>query len=207
MSKDQISIIILIFTFGIIIGSMLNIIGFNLGGSNIGKELEIANNKIINLENDISQLRNQNAENILNLNYRIADLTEIITERRGIWVNNIPNEAVIFYDSEIVTIANVIECSRSMRPTFDCYDQLIVYKPEIQSIKKGDIIMFKEKASPLCESYTERIIIHRIIDVHEVENKIVFETKGDNNLVSDHCRISKEDILFKIIAIIYNVNK
>ena len=77
MSKDQISIIILIFTFGIIIGSMLNIIGFNLGGSNIGKELEIANNKIINLENDISQLRNQNAENILNLNYRIADLTEM----------------------------------------------------------------------------------------------------------------------------------
>jgi len=207
MSKGQISIIILMFTSGIIIGSMLNIVGFNIGGSNIEKELDIANNKIIDLENDISQLRNKNEENILDLNYRISDLTKIITERRGIWINEIPNKAVIFYDSQIVTIADVIECSRSMRPTFDCYDQLIVYKPEIQDIKKGDIIMFKEKTSPLCNSYTERTIIHRIIDVHEVENKIVFETKGDNNPVSDHCRIAKEDILFKIIAVIYNINK
>ena len=65
MSKGQISIIILMFTSGIIIGSMLNIVGFNIGGSNIEKELDIANNKIIDLENDISQLRNKNEENII----------------------------------------------------------------------------------------------------------------------------------------------
>ena len=38
MSKGQISIIILMFTSGIIIGSMLNIVGFNIGGSIIEKE-------------------------------------------------------------------------------------------------------------------------------------------------------------------------
>ena len=89
--------------------------------------------------------------------------------------------------------------SNSMYPLFERGDVVITKNiDDINEIKVGDIIKFKRD---------NEFIIHRVNKISKKNNKIVFITKGDNNLSVDENLVYEEDIesvyIFKIKYIGY----
>lgn len=205
MRKNQVILLTIIFVLGTFTGLMADLIGLSSGESNLEKELSLANENIRWLNENITSMREAERTKFIKLNLRLGELSNLIAERRGIWITAaFENDAPVYYDSNVVTIAQIICGTDSMRPTFDCSDKVIVYEPEFNHINERDIIIFKERATPLCNNYTGERIIHRIIEVHGRDGEIVFETKGDGNNLSDNCLVKFEDITYKVIGIIYD---
>jgi len=205
MRRNKVILIIVVFVLGIFTGLMSNLVGINPGKSNLQEELDLANENIKWLNENITDMREIERSKFIKLNLRVAELSNIISERRGIWITSVfENNAPVFYDSNIATIANVICGTASMIPTFDCTDKVIIYQPELDHLKERDIIIFSERATPLCNGYTGERIIHRIVMIHEIEGRILFETKGDANDISDNCLVEFEDVTYKVIAIVYD---
>ena len=92
--------------------------------------------------------------------------------------------------------------SGSMNPQLEIGD--IVFSKEIEEkhIKKGDIITFKQKNA---------IITHRVEDIIIENEKIYYQTKGDNNNSKDESLVQYKDIegiyVFKIPKIGIFINK
>lgn len=78
--------------------------------------------------------------------------------------------------------------SGSMEPTFDT-GSIIAIKPLVKTskLKKGDVISF------LKDSYT--LVTHRIIDVRENNNQLVYVTKGDNNEEADSDAVMAQNVV------------
>jgi signal peptidase I len=205
MRKNQAILLTIIFVLGIFTGLMTDLVGLSSGGSDLEKELNLANENIKWLNENITSMREAERTKFIRLNLRLGELSNLIAERRGVWITTaFENDAPVYYDSNVVTIAQIICGTDSMRPTFDCSDKVIVYEPEFNHINERDIIIFKERLTPLCNRYTGERIIHRIIEVQEMDGEIVFETKGDGNNLSDNCLVKFEDITYKVIGIIYD---
>ncbi len=89
--------------------------------------------------------------------------------------------------------------SESMTPTIDKGDA-VIYKSitDESDLNVGDIIVFKNGS---------KIIIHRLIEIKEDENKNYYITKGDANNSKDNINLTIEDIkgkvLFKIKYLAY----
>ncbi len=79
-----------------------------------------------------------------------------------------------------------IVLSGSMKPQFDVGDLIIIEKTNIGSLKKGDVIAFRDK-----ENY---VTTHRIIGIVDKNNKTCFETKGDNNNTKDELIVCENNI-------------
>lgn len=73
--------------------------------------------------------------------------------------------------------------SGSMIPEIDIGDIVII--KNTNSVKIGDTIAFRKNSS---------IIVHRIVDEIEVDGKIMYQTKGDNNVVPDTELVDYENI-------------
>ena len=205
MRKNQAILLTTIFVLGIFTGLMTDLVGLSSGESDLEKELNLANENIKWLNENITSMREAERTKFIRLNLRLGELSNLIAERRGVWITTaFENDAPVYYDSNVVTIAQIICGTDSMRPTFDCSDKVIVYEPEFNHINERDIIIFKERLTPLCNRYTGERIIHRIIEVQEMDGEIVFETKGDGNNLSDNCLVKFEDITYKVIGIIYD---
>ena len=205
MRKNQAILLTIIFVLGIFTGLMTDLVGLSSGESDLEKELNLANENIKWLNGNITSMREAERTKFIKLNLRLGELSNLIAERRGIWITTaFENDAPVYYDSNVVTIAQIICGTDSMRPTFDCSDKVIVYEPEFNHINERDIIIFKERLTPLCDRYTGERIIHRIIEVNDMDGEIVFETKGDGNNLSDNCLVKFEDITYKVIGIIYD---
>lgn len=71
----------------------------------------------------------------------------------------------------------LIELSDSMYPVLKVDDLVIIKENKSDSYKKGDIISFRNKE--------QAVITHRIIKVITKDNKIYYQTKGDNNGTKD----------------------
>lgn len=69
-----------------------------------------------------------------------------------------------------------IVLSGSMEPEFYAGDVVIVKEVSPETLKKADIIAFREG---------EAVITHRIYDIKEIDGQRLFTTKGDNNNVDD----------------------
>ncbi|MED0971365.1 signal peptidase I SipW [Bacillus paramycoides] len=80
--------------------------------------------------------------------------------------------------------------SGSMEPTF-LTGSIIAIEPtkDGSKYKKGDVITFKEKDN--------KIITHRIIGVKDINGKVMYETKGDNNNGADLEPVLAENVLGK----------
>ena len=205
MRKNQAILLTIIFVLGIFTGLMTDLVGLSSGESDLEKELNLANENIKWLNENITSMREAERTKFIRLNLRLGELSNLIAERRGVWITTaFENDAPVYYDSNVVTIAQIICGTDSMRPTFDCSDKVIVYEPEFNHINERDIIIFKERLTPLCNRYTGERIIHRIIEIQEMDGEIVFETKGDGNNLSDNCLVKFEDITYKVIGIIYD---
>ena len=75
--------------------------------------------------------------------------------------------------------------SGSMEPTLQIGDLIITKEKSKKDIKVGDIISFKDGDST---------ITHRVIKVISQNGEILYQTKGDNNNVSDEKNIKYEDV-------------
>jgi len=66
-----------------------------------------------------------------------------------------------------------------MKPAFQRGDILFLNNPQDDSIRVGEVVVFKVKGRDIP-------IVHRVLNVHEREDGEVFLlTKGDNNFVND----------------------
>ena len=205
MRKNQAILLTIIFVLGIFTGLMTDLVGLSSGESDLEKELNLANENIKWLNENITSMKEAERTKFIKLNLRLGELSNLIAERRGVWITTaFENDAPVYYDSNVVTIAQVICGTDSMKPTFDCSDKVIVYEPEFNHINERDIIIFKERLTPLCDRYTGERIIHRIKEVQDMDGETVFETKGDGNNLSDNCLVKFEDITYKVIGIIYD---
>lgn len=103
---------------------------------------------------------------------------------------------VVFFNSKrtkdpIPTVGNIkflSVLSNSMSPTFKVYDLIIDKKVPTEQLKKGDAITFKDG---------ESIVTHRIVDIQNKDNKILFKTKGDANNVEDENLVPAENVVAK----------
>lgn len=80
--------------------------------------------------------------------------------------------------------------SGSMEPTFQT-GSIIAIKPTTDgsSYQVGDIITFQEK--------DQKLITHRIIDKNEVNGKVLYTTKGDNNDAADVNPVLSQNVIGK----------
>ena len=109
MRRNQIILVTVVFGLGIFTGLMSDLIGINPGKSNLQEELDLANENIKWLNDNITEMREIERSKFIKLNLRVGELSNIISERRGIWITSVfENDAPVFYDSNIATIANVI---------------------------------------------------------------------------------------------------
>jgi len=95
--------------------------------------------------------------------------------------------------------------SSSMIPSLNIGDVVIIVGVNPRDIKVGDIIVY-DKVS-LIPSKKPAIlplktpIIHRVIDIVEVEGKVFFITKGDANVAKDSWYVPEEGVLGKTVTI------
>ncbi|MEM3506539.1 MAG: signal peptidase I [Candidatus Bathyarchaeia archaeon] len=75
--------------------------------------------------------------------------------------------------------------SRSMEPTLNVGDLVLIKGINPYEIENGTIIVFYVPGHYGEDSYR---IVHRVIKILKIDGQIMFETKGDNNPVSDFVR-------------------
>ncbi len=79
--------------------------------------------------------------------------------------------------------------SNSMENTFSRGDVAIIEKFDkryLEQIKINDIIYYKKY---------DKLIIHRIVNIELINNKVIITTKGDNNSDVDSWKVYEEDII------------
>lgn len=79
--------------------------------------------------------------------------------------------------------------SNSMKPTIIKGDVVIlkkVKKSELRNIKKGDILVY---------NHDKKILVHRVVEILNLNGNINFVTKGDNNNSKDAWIIKEEEVL------------
>ncbi len=64
--------------------------------------------------------------------------------------------------------------SRSMEPTLNVGDLVVIKGVSIDEVKVGDIIVYYNPFSRI-------LVVHRVIDIQEDDGRILLYTKGDNN--------------------------
>ncbi len=89
--------------------------------------------------------------------------------------------------------------SKSMEPTINIGDVIIVKKCKENKINTGDIITFKNN---------NEIITHRILSIQENEEKeTLYVTKGDNNNTEDVEKVSFSNVIGKSVLTIPYLGK
>lgn len=76
--------------------------------------------------------------------------------------------------------------SGSMSPTFNVYDMIVDKKISTESVKKGDVITFRQD--------DKNIVTHRVIDIESKDGKVLLKTKGDANNVEDDAFVDSSKV-------------
>jgi len=90
----------------------------------------------------------------------------------------------------IVDIDMPVWYQNSMYPTFITGDILIVQKVDPKQLKVGDVIVFNRP-------YSDKPIVHRIIEIINEGGNLKFRVKGDFNPVADYYLVREQDIIAK----------
>lgn len=98
----------------------------------------------------------------------------------------------------VAGIKTFVIISGSMEPELQIGDIVVIKKTEQSELKQGDIISFRSG---------ESIVTHRINKIITKNGKILYETKGDNNNISDRNLVNYDDIEGKLIQKISNLGK
>ena len=111
------------------------------------------------------------------------------------------NQITISEDGVYINIENATWVSysntNSMDPIIDSTANGIeIPVTEETELKVGDIVSYKA-------NWNENLVSHRIIEINEDEDGTYYILKGDNNSTQDPNKVRKEQIQYKLIAIIY----
>ncbi|MET1128088.1 MAG: signal peptidase I [Thermoproteota archaeon] len=81
--------------------------------------------------------------------------------------------------SQLSAAPLVVVSGRSMLPLFYTGDLVVVFKPDPNNVRVGDVIVYR--------SLFGNLVIHRVIRVVNASpcNPVCFITKGDNNMLDD----------------------
>lgn len=88
----------------------------------------------------------------------------------------------------------------SMEPAFSPGGMVVTRPAELEEIKLGDPILFREPT-------TGGLICHRVIEIEEIDGELFFQTKGDANEYADQDLVSPQNFIGKTIFYIPNVGK
>lgn len=84
----------------------------------------------------------------------------------------------------------------SMEPEIPVGALLLTKEEEIENIRTGDIVCFRTQVSEIWG----KIVTHRVVNISEAEDgKILLETKGDANAVSDIHYVDETNLLGRVI--------
>lgn len=89
--------------------------------------------------------------------------------------------------------------SPSMVPTINVRDAVIAYRPNVESLKKGDIITFRSTDA----RYSGLTVTHRILGISKSDDgQVAFQTKGDNNTTPDAALVLGSNIYGKVFFVV-----
>ncbi len=100
---------------------------------------------------------------------------------------------MIVLTSGVFKIYSISIGSGSMEPALDVGDVVIISKTnekEIEELKVHDILVFE---------HSNKIVVHRIVEINKEESKLRFITKGDNNLAEDSWFVTEDMIIGKVL--------
>ena len=91
--------------------------------------------------------------------------------------------------------------SGSMEPAFYRGDIVLVEKADflgihefdVKDIQKGDVVVYDAK-------WFNQPVIHRVINIAQVNGTVVYEIKGDNNNASDPYFVTQDKIQSKVVT-------
>lgn len=92
---------------------------------------------------------------------------------------------VLLFTTRLLPVSPIVIVSNSMVPYMERGDIAIIQKKESSKIKINDIIEYR-----LGDTY----IIHRVVNIKNINNEHVFITKGDNNSSPDSKSVKSEQI-------------
>ena len=82
----------------------------------------------------------------------------------------------------------------SMSPTFDSGDSIIVEPVDPSTLREGDIISYWTIIDG------NRVLnTHRIIEIYDGGDHLIFSTKGDNNNTADRLTVHESEIVGKYV--------
>ncbi|MEE9509310.1 MAG: signal peptidase I [Candidatus Bathyarchaeia archaeon] len=82
----------------------------------------------------------------------------------------------------------------SMIPTYYEGDLLVVQGvPDKNMIEVQEIIVFHNPYS------WDILIVHRVVEVRNLNEQLIFRTKGDNNVIQDHWQVREEHIVGRVL--------
>ena len=82
----------------------------------------------------------------------------------------------------------------SMAPTFSAGDTVIYEAVDVKSLQVGDIIAFW-----VVEDGQRFVRVHRINEIYDGGENLIFQTKGDNNPQADANVVHESNILGKYV--------
>ena len=90
----------------------------------------------------------------------------------------------------------VISCSYSTGESMNFPDDVLHLYGKPENISVGDIIVFNNLKKK------DHTIIHRVIEIEEIDGVIYYTSKGDNNWISDE-PITIKQIKYKVLKTLY----
>jgi signal peptidase len=92
----------------------------------------------------------------------------------------------------------VVVTSESMEPTLYRGDLLILQARAPEDIHLNDIVVYQENDG----SWHDGPIVHRVVEIVEVEGEYFYYTKGDNNAMPDPNERTYDEIVGVVVATI-----
>jgi signal peptidase len=93
--------------------------------------------------------------------------------------------AVFTFPQVVGADHSYVVISSSMEPTFDAGAVVLVKSVPAKSIETGDIVTYYAEGSGIIENGQAELVTHRVIEVIETEDTLMFRTQGDANDAPD----------------------
>lgn len=189
---------------GLVIGHE---IGYNRKNDGLEYQLEYIERRLDSAESAMSSLYRDLGQ----LEDETKNAKEKSAQLEARWVSVTPIDSYkfskdpLYFDTAAGASLTKPFCTGSMRPTIDCDDLVVAYKPAANDINVGDIIIYKTP-SPDCQGYTDGYTMHRVVSVISRTSGPFFQTKGDANSYTDSCLVPPDAVTGKVLAIIHESN-